>query len=207
MISNIITYFAEITTATISSLGYFGLFIIMLLESCAVPIPSELVIPFAGFLVFDGEMNFWIVTLVATLGNLVGSIILYYVGQRGGRPFIEKYGKYFFVSHKDLDLADRWFSRYGRATIFFTRVVPIIRTFISLPAGISSMPMKTFIPYTFLGSFLWSAFLAFVGVRFGKNWDKIGEYLDKLNIAILVFIGLFVVWYVYKHIKKSHKSY
>ena len=155
MIEKIITVLAGFVIATISSLGYGGIVLLMAIESACIPLPSEIIMPFAGYLVFKGEMQLWAVALAGAVGCVLGSFVAYYAGAWGGRPFVEKYGKYILVSHHDLAMADRWFQRHGDITIFVGRLLPVIRTFIAFPAGISRMAMGRFVIYTFVGSYIW----------------------------------------------------
>ncbi|MTK64637.1 MAG: DedA family protein [Methanobacterium sp.] len=174
----------------IQTMGYWGVFIGMTLESACIPIPSEIIMPFSGFVVWQGTTNMTLlgITLVGALGNLVGSLIAYFVGLKGGRPFLEKYGRYVFISHSKLELADRWFERYGWEAVLISRMLPVIRTFISLPAGIANMDLKKFSLYTFIGSLPWSFILAYIGVQLGPNWDLIKSYFHVMDI--MVFIGV-----------------
>ena len=135
MITHLIEFLANIVINVIDWSGYAGVFFLMLVESCGIPMPSEVIMPFAGFLVAKGTLMFWPVVLLGAVGNLVGSWLAYFIGARGGRPLLEKYGKYVLISGHDLDMADRWFIRYGEATVFFGRLLPVVRTFISFPAG------------------------------------------------------------------------
>jgi membrane protein DedA with SNARE-associated domain len=174
----------------IQTMGYWGVFIGMTLESACIPIPSEIIMPFSGYVVWQGTTNMTLlgITLVGAVGNLIGSLIAYFVGLKGGRPFLEKYGKYIFISHSKLELADRWFERYGWEAVLISRMLPVIRTFISLPAGIANMDLKKFSLYTFLGSLPWSFALAYIGVQLGPNWDVIESYFHIMDIG--VFIGI-----------------
>lgn len=174
----------------IQTMGYWGVFIGMTLESACIPIPSEIIMPFSGFVVWQGTTNMTLlgITLVGAIGNLVGSWIAYFVGLKGGRPFLEKYGRYMFISHSKLELADRWFERYGWEAVLISRMLPVIRTFISLPAGIANMDLKKFSLYTFIGSLPWSFILAYIGVQLGPNWDVIKSYFHVMDI--MVFIGV-----------------
>lgn len=203
MVTAILDILAHWVISTIDFMGYFGVFILMLVESCGILMPSEVIMPFSGFLVADGSMNFWLVVFLGALGNLAGSLLAYWIGWKGGRPLIEKYGKYILLSKHDLDLADRWFTKYGSATTFFGRVLPIVRTFISFPAGISKMELKKFSIYTFLGAFIWCIPLTYAGVKMGENWAQIREYLHNFDLTIGILIVVFLVWYIWRHIKHS----
>ena len=161
----IIDALANFVTYIISHLGYPGVFLLMALESACIPIPSEFIMPFSGFLVASGEMNFWIVVLSGSFGNLAGSWLAWWVGYKGGRPLVEKYGKYILLSHHDLDSADKYFKKYGQGTVLVARLLPIIRTFISLPAGISKMDFKKFSLYTFIGVIPFTALLTWAGIK------------------------------------------
>ncbi len=185
-------------------LGYAGVFFLMALESAAIPVPSEIIMPFSGFLVFGGKFNFWTVVLAGTLGNVSGSLILYLAGVKWGRRFFDRFGKYFLIHENDLDLAERWFEKWGKAAVFFGRLLPVIRTYISFPAGLSKMAIRQFLVYTFIGTFLWSVFLAYLGVKFGENWKILEIYFRKFDLIIGVFIILGVIWLVRRHLKNKH---
>ncbi|MFH1671266.1 MAG: DedA family protein [Candidatus Portnoybacteria bacterium] len=205
MINSILAWLASFVIKIISGTGYLGITSLMALESACIPIPSEVIMPFSGFLVSGGEFAFWLVVFWGTVGNLLGSWIAYWVGYAGGRPLIEKYGKYILLSRHDLDIADRWFKKYGQSAVFFSRLLPIVRTFISLPAGIARMDFKKFSLYTFLGCLPWSLALTYAGVVMGENWEHLEIYFRKLQwpIAILIIIG--IVWWIFRHINQSKK--
>ncbi|MSU75408.1 MAG: DedA family protein [Candidatus Magasanikbacteria bacterium] len=208
MITKIIDILAAVVIGVIGYLGYAGIFLLMLVESCGVPMPSEVIMPFSGFLVYKGQLALWVVIIVGTLGNLVGSLLAYWIGYRGGRPLIEKYGKYILISKHDLDLADRWFSKYGQFTVFFGRLLPVVRTYISFPAGIAKMDLKKFSLYTFLGAFLWSWLFAWLGIKMGANWEQIRATLHNFDLAIAIGILVLIALYVWRHIRnrKRHSS-
>ncbi|MCX6808873.1 MAG: DedA family protein, partial [Candidatus Berkelbacteria bacterium] len=151
----ILDFLANIVISAINFLGYGGIFLMMFLESCGIPMPSEVIMPFSGSLVVAGHLSFWSIVIVGALGNLAGSWLAYWIGYRGGRPLIEKYGKYILISKHDLDLADNWFKKYGDWAVFFGRLLPVIRTYISFPAGISKMNFKRFSAFTLLGALPW----------------------------------------------------
>jgi len=206
MFTSLIEFLANFVINTIETLGYAGVFLAMAIESACIPLPSEIIMPFSGYLVYQGDMNLWAVGVVGALGNLGGSLLAYWAGAKGGRPLIERYGKYVLLSHHDLDLADRWFARYGRSTVFFTRMMPVVRTFISFPAGISRMRLGTFCLYTFLGALPWSLALAYVGMKLGENWDTLGGYFHKADILIGVLLVVAVTWYVWRHLNNLKKD-
>lgn len=200
MFTGVIEYLAHIIVSVISSMGYFGLFLTMAVESACVPLPSEIIMPFAGYLSYKGEMSLLLVGIVGAFGNLAGSLVAYYVGKWGGLPLVEKYGKYVLISHHDIILAHKWFEKHGKSTVFFTRLMPVIRGIISIPAGISEMDVKTFSIYTFLGALPWSLLLAYIGFKLGENWNTLGDYFHKADLAIGVIIIAGIVWYVRRHI-------
>lgn len=199
MVTTIIDILANFVINTISLLGYSGIFLLMLVESAGIPMPSEVIMPFSGFLVVDGRLNFWAIVFLGAFGNLVGSLLAYWIGFAGGRPLIEKYGKYILISKHDLNLADRWFTKYGNATVFFGRMLPIIRTYISFPAGIAKMELKKFSIYTFLGALPWCYLLTFAGVKMGTNWELIRQKLHNFDLVIAILIVLFVIMYLWRH--------
>jgi len=206
MITVLIDFLARIVTQTIDAVGYAGIFGLMLVESCGIPMPSEVIMPFSGFLVADGRLTLWAIVIVGTLGNVAGSWLAYWIGFKGGRPLIEKYGKYILISKHDLDMADRWFVRFGDVTVFFGRLLPVVRTYISFPAGISKMNFKKFTAYTFLGALPWSLLFAWLGVKMGSNWERIREKLHNFDMAILVLVILVIVWYVWRHIRQRRSA-
>ncbi len=201
MIEKIITLLAGFIIGTISRLGYGGIVLLMAIESACIPLPSEIIMPFSGYLVSTGEMNLWLVALAGAVGCVLGSLVAYYAGAWGGRPLVEKYGKYVLISHHDLNLADRWFQRHGDITIFIGRLLPVIRTFIAFPAGIARMDLWRFNLYTFVGSYLWSLGLAWIGMKLGEHWNTLGVYFHRFDAAIGVILLAGVIWYVRRHLK------
>jgi membrane protein DedA with SNARE-associated domain len=203
ILSNILGQIALFCIEAISLLGYFGVFFLMVLESMIFPIPSELVLPFAGFLIARGEMGFLFAILFATLGSLVGSLLSYYLGKYGGNKFVFKYGKYFLLNEKHLINAEKWFSKKGELTIFIGRFIPIVRHIISIPAGIGKMNIKKFSLYTIIGAGMWNSFLIYVGFILGNNWEKIKQYSDYISWGILGIIVLGGLYFLLKEIKKK----
>jgi membrane protein DedA with SNARE-associated domain len=186
-----------IVTFCTNLIGHWGLpavFVLMLLESACIPIPSEATMPFAGFAVSQGHMSLIGIVVAGVVGNLCGSLIAYGVGYYGGRPFVERYGRYVLLRPHHLDLAERFFARYGPVTVFVARVVPIVRTFISLPAGFGRMPFWKFVVYTALGCIPWVVLLAVVGEKLGSNWKKIDPLLHYLDYAVVAAVVVLVVW-------------
>ncbi|MDD5431100.1 MAG: DedA family protein [Candidatus Pacebacteria bacterium] len=199
LLSTIASWSLEVIDKT----GYAGVFVLSSLESAGIPIPSEVVIPFSGFLAVQGRFSFLGVVLTATLANVFGSLILYLIGRSGGRWILEKYGKYVLIHKKDLDTGDRWFYKYGSKIIFFGRLLPVVRTFISLPAGIAKMNLVKFLFYTVLGALPWNFALAEIGVKLGEKWDLLHSYFQKFDIIIVLFAAGVAAWYLYKHLKKN----
>jgi membrane protein DedA with SNARE-associated domain len=195
---SIIDIVVQWATNLIGDWGLPAVFFLMLLESACIPVPSEAIMPFAGFAVSEGQMSLLLITVAGVLGNLVGSWVAYFVGLYGGRPFIDRYGKYVLMRHHHVELAERWFARYGSAAVFFSRVLPIVRTFISLPAGIARMPFWTFTIYTTVGCVPWVLLLGWLGVRLGANWERIRPYLHYADYAVAAALLLMVVWAVWR---------
>lgn len=204
MIAKIIEILSVFIVGTISRLGYAGIVILMAIESACIPLPSEIIMPFSGYLVYTGRFNLWLVGVAGAFGCVVGSLAAYWVGMRGGRPLIEKYGRYVLISRHDLDLADRWFDRFGEIIVFASRLLPVIRTFIAFPAGVARMNLKKFVIYTFAGSLPWCIGLAFVGQRLGKEWDTnptLKTLFHRFDFVIGIVIVLAAVWWIWRHIK------
>lgn len=201
MIYDFFALIGSFAVNVISSLGYGGIFLLMALESALIPIPSEIIMPFSGFLVWEEKFSFLAVVLWGTFGNLIGSIAAYILGYYGGRPLIEKYGKFILISSHELDFADRWFSKYGGISIFFSRMLPAVRTFISLPAGVARMNFWKFCLYTFLGSLPWSFALTYAGLIMGENWKDLEVYFRKFDWAIGIIGILFLGFFIYHKIK------
>lgn len=205
MATQILSFVANWIMHVISALGYGGVVLLMAIESANIPLPSEVIMPFAGFLAAQGVLNLYLIALAGATGCTIGSIFSYWLGKFGGRPLIEKYGQYILISHHDLDLADRWFQNKGEMTVFVGRLLPVIRTFISFPAGIAEMNFPRFVIYSFLGSLPWSLFLAYIGLKLGQNWESIRGYFHGLDWVILILIVVGIVWYVWRHIKNNAK--
>jgi len=203
MVSDILSWIGSLIINIISTSGYAGIAVLSALESACVPIPSEVIVPFSGYLAGIGQFSFWPVIFWATLGNLAGSLAAYAAGYYGGRPFIAKFGKYVFLREGDLEHADVWFKKYGSPAIFFSRMLPIVRTFISLPAGIGRMDLKKFIAYTFLGALPWNFGLAYLGLKLGENWNSLEIYFRKFDYLILVVILLGIGWWIRSHLLKQ----
>jgi len=198
---NILETLSNFVISVIEQLGYAGVFVAMGLESACIPLPSEVIMPFAGFVVWKGELTLIGVTLAGTAGSLAGSLVAYFVGGYGGLPLLERYGKYVLVRKSELDRAHTWFERYGETAVLVSRVLPIVRTFISLPAGVARMDVKKFSLYTVLGSLPWCFGLAYVGVLLGPHWSDLEALFRYLDIVVIAgIIGL--VGYLIYHRKR-----
>jgi len=181
--------------------------LLMAIESACIPLPSEIIMPLAGWMLVKDRGLGWEWLLLAAfsgaLGNLLGSLLAYYVGAYGGRPLVDRFGRYILISHHDLDLAERWFTKYGNWAIFFSRVLPVVRTFISFPAGLARMNVWKFGLYTFAGSLPWSLGLAWAGFVLGEHWERIRDWMRPADIPILIVVLVLIGLYVYRHIKRA----
>lgn len=191
---------------TISNLGPIGVSFLMAIESCNIPLPSEAILPFAGYLVSKGVFSIHMAAFAGAFGCVLGSIPSYYLGYFGGRPFIEKYGKWFLISKKDLEMADKWEQKYGNLAFFLCRMLPIVRTFISLPAGILKADFKQFIFFTFLGSLIWSYPLVFVGMKLGEHSEALKHFWHKFDLAIVLVLGVLFALYLKHHFDNLKES-
>lgn len=204
MIARIIEILSGLIVATISTLGYAGIVLLMAIESACIPLPSEVIMPFSGYLVYQGRFNLWWVGVAGAMGCVLGSLVAYWVGIYGGRPLIEKYGRYVLISTHDLDLADRWFVSYGEVIVCVSRLLPVVRTFIAFPAGVARMNLKRFVAYTFLGSLPWCLGLAYVGQKLGEQWDKndtLKSWFHRFDFIIGILIVAAIAWWIWRHIK------
>lgn len=204
--------------ALMAAMGPLGVMLLMAIESACIPLPSEVIMPFAGYLAFQGKLTFlglgadspvaqiWIAGFFGALGCNLGSIPAYEVGAWGGRRAIEKYGKYIWLHTGHLDQAHRFFERFGSEAIIIGRLLPVVRTFIALPAGIARMNRTRFHLYTFVGSLPWCLGLAWVGYKLGEKWNTLGQYFHKLDAVIGVLIAAGVAWFVYDHVKNRSKG-
>jgi membrane protein DedA with SNARE-associated domain len=207
-VHKVLAAIAAFVTGTISALGYAGIGLLMAIESACIPLPSEVIMPFSGYLVFTGRFNLWLTGLAGAIGCVIGSLVGYWMGVAGGRPLVERYGRYVLMSHHDLDLAERLFAKYGEPIIFVSRLLPVVRTFISFPAGIARMNIGRFCLYTFLGSFPWCVGLAYFGMRLGEKWDSLKVYFHRFDAVIVAVVVLCIIWWVRRHLKQNaqHES-
>ena len=199
--NTIIHSVTQFITHTISALGYFGVTGLMAIESAAIPLPSEVIMPFAGVLTAAGRFNLFGVALAGAVGSVIGSWVTYAIGYFGGRPLVMKYGKYVLITHHDLDLSERFFKKFGGWSTFIGRMLPVVRTFISIPAGIAREPLVPFTIAAFAGSFIWSYFLAWLGQKLGDHYSDLSKYFHKLDAGIVALAALLVIWWVYRHWK------
>ncbi|MFN3528108.1 MAG: DedA family protein [Candidatus Altarchaeaceae archaeon] len=193
----------ELAVKIIEDFGYIGIFVLMLLESTATPIPSEGVMPFAGFLIHKGKFDIILSSSAGAIGSLTGALISYYIGKFFGRKFIIKYGKYLLITEKHLIATENFFNKYGSKAIFFARFVPVVRHLISFPAGIGKMNILKFSIYTFLGSFIWCFILAYLGYILAENWKIIRDYTEILDYFIILVIIIIFIWFLMKFKNKN----
>jgi membrane protein DedA with SNARE-associated domain len=197
--------FVDFLTRLVSSWGYLGIFASMTLESTLIPIPSEAVMPFAGFLAYEGKMEIWIAVLTASIANLFGSIIAYSIGKYLGRGFVERYGRYVLLNMHHLQVMEEWFSKYGSVTVLFSRILPVIRSVNALPAGIARMNMFKFCLYTFVGSVPWNFALVYVGYVLKENWGMLEKYAIYVDVLAIIAIILVII-YVARRVMSVTKS-
>lgn len=193
-------------TGVIGAIGYVGVFVAMAAESMVFPIPAEGIMPFAGFLVADGRFSLAAVIIIGILGSLAGSVVSWFVGKWGGRPFVLRFGKWVLLDRRDLELAERYFSRRGELTIFFGRFIPVVRHLISIPAGLAEMNLPRFMLFTVLGAGIYDSFLAVAGLYLKEHWDRIMRYSHEIDIVVVAIIAALVVWYVLRHVLRLVKD-
>jgi len=185
----------------VMSFGYFGIAIALMVEV----IPSEIVLSYGGFMVGLGNINFVGAVIAGTIGATIAQIFLYWIGSYGGRPFLEKYGKYLLIHKKHLDISEKWFEKYGAGVVFFARFIPVIRQAISIPAGIAKMPISTFIFFTVLATVPWCIIFIYLGLKLGENWSKIKEITAPyVDVAAIVIIAAFLLFILFKVVKSRH---
>ena len=201
-----LAWIARTAIAVISTLGYAGVFALMAAESMIIPIPAELVMPFAGFLVAQAEFDMAYVFLASSLGSIAGSLVSYWMGRKGGNRLVMSFGRYLLLDLQDLKKAEAYFERRGEGTIFVGRLIPVVRHLISIPAGIGKMNLKKFILYTFAGATLWNMFLAWLGYVLGQNWNRIRHYTEPVSYAVAALLAAGFVAFVYHHEKNKKFS-
>jgi len=196
MLTTLFEYLAGFIISVISHSGYVGIVLLMSIESACIPLPSEVIMPFSGYLVSAGRFKLAWVAIAGAFGCNVGSLVAYYVGLLGGRPLVEKYGRYVLVTHHDLEMADRFFRRYGDWAVFLARLLPVIRTFIAFPAGVARMDFLRFNLFTFLGSLPWCLALAYAGLKLGEQWATLRAYFHRFDAVLAVLIAIAAVWFI-----------
>jgi len=206
MIAKLIETLGAFVIWGISSTGYLGIVLMMAIESACIPLPSEIIMPFSGYLVYTGRFSsLWMVATLGAIGCNVGSVLAYEIGYYGGRPLVERWGRYILLSEKDLDWSEHFFRKYGSITVFIARLLPVVRTFIALPAGIAKMPRVRFHVYTFIGSWPWCFALAWIGLKLGEKWNSDERVkmwfhrLDAVILGIIVIGGVWFVWHRWKY--------
>ena len=199
-------YLVQLFIGIIERAGYIGVGFLMTLESMVAPVPSEAVMPFAGFLWAKGVMSPWLIIVFSTLGSIIGSLISYYIGKWGGQVFVKKYGRYFLLNQQHLELTEKFFSRYGAKAIFFSRFIPVVRHLISLPAGVGKMNLFKFSVYTIVGAGIWNTFLAWLGYYLGSKWEEIRKYSEILDMAVVLLIIFTVGFWIYKRLKRRKRT-
>lgn len=206
MSHNIAATVAGFIVATISGAGYLGIVALMAIELACIPLPSEIIMPFSGYLVYAGRFNLFLVATAGALGCNLGSTIAYAVGRYGGRPLVERWGPYILISRGDLAAADRFFAHYGGIAVLVGRLLPVIRTFIALPAGIARLPQLKFQIYTFIGSWPWCFALAYIGYKLGQKWNtdpRLHVIFERFDWLVIAFVVLAIAWYVWRHLRHA----
>ncbi|MGD0795434.1 MAG: DedA family protein [Dehalococcoidales bacterium] len=207
IVTSLEQHILNFVASTYNLMQWPGVVALMAIESACIPFPSEIIMPLAGWMLIDAKSLPAIFVLAAgawgALGNTIGSVIAYYVGLWAGRPFLDKYGRYVLLSQRDLELSDRWFARSGNWTVFVSRLLPLVRTYISLPAGIARMNIIKFIIFTFTGSFIWSTALAYGGYKLGEHWEELRAAMRPLDPVFIALIVVLIALYVYRHIRHA----
>lgn len=199
MTEKILTALFLFISSLVATMGYAGITLLMAIESACIPLPSELIMPFAGYLVYSGAMKLLWAATAGAIGCNLGSLVAYEIGYYGGRPLVERYGRWILMGRRELDWADQFFTRRGDIAVFIGRLLPVIRTFIALPAGIARMPRGKFHLYTFLGSWPWCLALAYFGMKLGENWRSLGKYFHRFDAIIGVLLVTGIVWFAWSH--------
>ena len=208
MLGRLLAAATAFIVSVISAGGYPGIVLLMAIESACIPLPSEIIMPFAGYLVYRGELGLLGVALAGAGGCVVGSLVAYAVGARGGRPAIERWGRFVLLGHRELELAERWFAHWGRQTVFWARLLPVVRTFIALPAGIARMELWPFVWLTFAGSLPWCWALAYAGLRLAENWHLVREKLHGVDTAVAALVAVALAWALWHRVRalRHHQS-
>ena len=203
-----LAWLVQFVTHVISIGGYAGVAALMGIESACIPLPSEIIMPFAGYVAYLGRMNLYMAATAGAIGCNVGSAIAYWIGARGGRPLVERYGRWVLMSHHDLDRMDSYFARYGSITVLVARLLPVARTFIAFPAGVAKMNQFRFHLYTFIGSWPWCFALAYVGMKLGQKWEtdaRFQQVFHRFHLAVEIAILAAIVWFIWSHINRRNQ--
>lgn len=210
MSEKIIAFLVQFVTHVIDSGGYAGVVALMAIESACIPLPSEIILPFAGYLIYLGHFNLLWTATAGALGCNLGSFVAYWIGAKGGRPLVERYGRWVLMSHRDLDRMTKFFTRYGSVTVLLGRLLPVVRTFIAFPAGIARMPQGRFHVYTFVGSWPWCLVLAYAGQKLGESWNDphspFHELFHRFHTVVVVLLMAAVVWFVWSHLQRQRQA-
>jgi membrane protein DedA with SNARE-associated domain len=210
MTEKILAFLVQFVTHVIDSGGYAGIVVLMAIESACIPLPSEIIMPFAGYLVYKGSFSLLWVATAGAIGCNLGSVVAYWIGAKGGRPLVERYGKWVLMSRHDLDRMTSFFTRYGAITVLLGRLLPVVRTFIAFPAGIARMPQLRFHIYTFVGSWPWCFALAYAGKKLGESWNDpnspFHELFHRFHTVVVVLLLAAVVWFLWSHLKRGRQT-
>lgn len=210
MSERILAFLVQFVTRVIDSGGYLGVAALMGIESACIPLPSEIIMPFAGYLVFLGHMKLLWVATAGALGCNAGSLVAYWIGAKGGRPLVERYGRWVLMSHHDLDRMTYFFTKYGSITVLLGRLLPVVRTFIAFPAGIARMNQAKFHLYTFVGSWPWCFGLAYAGMKLGQSWNDpnspFHELFHRFHTVIVVLLLVGIIWFVWTHVQRQRQQ-
>jgi membrane protein DedA with SNARE-associated domain len=209
MSERILAFLVQFITHVIDAGGYAGIVALLAINSACIPLPSELIMPFSGYLVYLGRFNLILVALAGAVGCNLGSAFAYWLGAKGGRPMVERYGKWVLMSHHDLDRMTRFFEKYGSITVLLARMVPMVQTFIAFPAGIARMPRLRFHIYTTLGSLTWYFCLAYAGMKLGEKWHtdpRFYEWFHRFHLVVEIALLLGVVWFVWSHLSREREA-
>jgi membrane protein DedA with SNARE-associated domain len=208
MSERILAALVQFITHVIDMGGYAGIVALMGIESACIPLPSEIIMPFAGYLVYLGRFNLVWAATAGAIGCNLGSVIAYWIGAKGGRPLVERYGRWVLMNHHDLDRMTFFFQKYGSITVLLGRLLPVVRTFIALPAGIAKMPQLRFHLYTFIGSWPWCFALTYAGMKLGERWHtdpRFEQAFHRFHLAVEVALLAAIVWFVWSHIKRGRR--
>jgi membrane protein DedA with SNARE-associated domain len=209
MSEKIITALAGFIIAVIGASGYAGIALLMAIESACIPLPSEIIMPFAGYQVYLGHLNLYAVATAGALGCNLGSVVAYWIGAWGGRPLVERFGRYVLLRPHDLDRTTAFFEKYGSITVLIGRLLPVVRTFIALPAGIAKMNQLRFHIYTFVGSWPWCFVLAYVGAKLGQHWDtdpRFKAVFHRFHLGVELVLVAGIVWFLWSHLKSRSRD-